>query len=268
MRRELTTLSVLLLSLMTLCSCSYNPLISNNHITGSPVAGAVGAGAGAGLMAWIGAPKPIIVAGGISGGMFGYYLSTLRHDAGPIIDGGGNVYQVGKLVGIYVPTDHIFEPNTAELLPDAHIILDSVVKVLERYPNNNIMISGNTSGFARSRFEQHLSELRAKVVSAYLWKWGIGDFKQMSNETRQLNYVGYGDYFPIANHYTNKGIRANSRIQITSYPSDCDLHLNRRKVTFGNIGVTDDQYVNRYSNSPCSQDPTSQSCAGFTDRNR
>lgn len=250
MKREATVICLLLLSIVFLTSCSYNPFISNNHLTGDPAAGAIGAGVGAGAVALAGGTKPMIAVGGIAGGMFGYYVTTLRHDAGPIIRGGGNVYQVGKLIGIYIPTDNLFEPNTAELLPEANAILDATIVVLERYPNNNIIVSGNTSSFYTSRWEQRLSEKRAQVVAAYLWRGGISQFKFQSNDTRKLLYVGYGDYFPIANYYTDKGIRANSRIQITSYPSDCDLHIDQRTASMRNVGTSDD-YVRDYPVKSC-----------------
>lgn len=225
-----------------LCGCSYNPFIDNNHATGTAEGTLLGAGIGVGTMAAIGfgSSKTMLVAGGLGGGALGYYFSSLRYDAGGIIQGGGKVYTLGQTVGIYIPSDQLFEPNTADFRPQAGPILDSVATVLKRYPNNNIIISGNTSGFARSHWEQRLSERRAQKVSAYLWNVGINQFQKNSNYMRKLNYVGYGDYFPISNTYTNSSIRENSRIQITSYPSDCDLHLDKKHIALRNMGAFDD----------------------------
>jgi hypothetical protein len=64
----------------------------------------------------------------------------------------------------------------------------------------------------------------------------VNNFKKASNDTRQLTYVGYGNYFPIANNITAKGIQSNSRIQITAYPTKDQLLMDRKKRTFGNIG--------------------------------
>lgn len=131
----------------------------------------------------------------------------------------------------------MFEPNTAEFLPQAAPILQSTATVLKRYPNNNIIISGNTSGFYRSKREQILSEKRAQRIAAYMWGQGINQFSNQSIETkRKLTFVGYGDYFPIANDYTNDGIRTNSRIQIISYPSYTDLQIDQREVAMRNMG--------------------------------
>jgi outer membrane protein OmpA-like peptidoglycan-associated protein len=150
---------------------------------------------------------------------------------------------VGGYIGIYIPSDILFVPNTAEFTPQAKPILDSAADILQRYPNNNILISGNTSGFGQARWEQHLSEKRAQRVAAYLWNAGVSQFKGNTNNTRKFQTVGNGDYLPIASDLTNKGIRENSRIQITSYPSDCNLNTGRKSQTFLNYaGLDDDDY--------------------------
>jgi hypothetical protein len=240
-----------LVSLLFLSGCAYSPFSSTNHLTGSPLGVAIGAGIGGGSVAALGGTKPLIGFAAITGGVIGYYVTTLRYDSGGIMQVGGQVYKIGDFVGIYIPSDKLFEPNTADFLPQAIPILDSTVAVLNRYPGNNIIISGNTSGFSRSTWEQRISEERAKKVSAYLWRAGINQFKEQTTNMRQLNYVGYGDYLPISNDYTNDGIRQNSRIQITSYPTTCDLGLDKRSVAFHNFGKPNDGEINRAPDVKC-----------------
>ncbi len=247
MKLEAKIIGTLVCSFTFLTGCTYNPFVGDNHTTGSPAGAVVGAAAGAGGVALFSSSKPLMLAAGIGGGMLGYYVTTLGYDAGGVTRGGGQVYKVGDYVGIEIPTDKLFEPNTADFLPQAGPILDSAAAVLQRYPNNNIIISGNTSGFSRARWETKLSENRAQRVAAYLWNAGVNNFKETSNDTRRLNYVGYGNYFPIANDYTNDGIRTNSRIQITSYPSNCDLQLDQRSVAMRNVGALDDNATNKES---------------------
>ena len=216
---------------------------NTNHPTGSPAGAIVGGAVGAGAIAALGGSKPLMVLAGLGGGALGYYVTTLRYDSGGVIQGGGEVYVVGQLVGINIPTDNLFESNSDEFLPQAGPILDSAATVLQRYPNNNILISGNTSGFGQARWELDLSLKRAEKVSAYLWNAGINNFKGETNDTRKLNYVGYGDFFPISSDLTNKGIRENSHVQITSYPSKCDLQLNKSDQLVHNIGGLEDNMV-------------------------
>lgn len=240
MKIDVKIASTVLSTALLLAGCSYNPLSGNNHTTGSAVGTISGAAVGGAGVAVLGGSKPLIGAAALVGGAIGYYVTTERYDAGGIVQIGGKVYSVGQYVGIYLPTDKLFEPNSADLLPQGEAALDSVATVLQRNPNSNILVSGNTSGFGRSRWEQSLSEKRAEKVAAYLWNAGVNNFKGESLKMRRLNYVGYGDYFPIASNLTNSGIRENSRIQITAYPSCADLHLDARHVTLHNIGATED----------------------------
>lgn len=237
MKQEMALSFGLLLVLLFVTSCSYNPFISNNHTTGSAAGALVGAAITGGSTAALDASKGIVLTTGVIGGMLGYYLTTLRSDAAEIVQASGKVYHVGDYLGIYVPSDKLFEPNTADLLPQAGRILDSVATVLNRFPTYNIMISGNTSGFYHACYEQVLSEKRAKVVAAYLWKAGINNNGKTPNViTRKLNYVGYGDFFPIAHKFRNEELRSNSRIQIVVYPNKNDIKMDSRTKNIPNVG--------------------------------
>ena len=232
-----TLISMMILPLLV--SCTFNPFSSDNELTGNPGAAAIGGVAGVGTTAMLGASKPLIGLAGVGGASIGYYVTTLRFASGGVIQSGGNVYTIGDYATIEIPSDRLFDPNTAELLPEATPILDSAVAVLNRYPDHNIMISGNTSGFGNRRYEQRLSQKRAEKIAAYLWGHGISSYKFQSNDTRRLIYVGYGNYFPIANNLKAQSVRANSRIQITAYPSKAQLELDKKHTVFGNIGATE-----------------------------
>lgn len=231
--KKLTSVS-LIFAVFLLTGCN------THHPTGSATGALIGAGVGAGSVALLGGSKSLMVGAGLGGGAIGYYVTTLRYDSGGVIQSGGKVYRVGDTLGIYIPGDALFEPNTAEFTPEAPAILDSVADILQRYPDNNVIISGNTSGFGTSKWEQHLSQKRAQKVSSYLWNAGINDFKHHSIETRKLTYVGYGDYFPISSTLTNKGVRENNRIQITSYPSRGDVYKDARYKDAPNVGCMKD----------------------------
>lgn len=225
--------------------CSSNPFAT----TGNPAGAAAGGIIGGGGAALLGASKSVILASGIVGAAIGYYVTTLNYDAGGVRQVGGQVYTLGDYVTIEIPTDQIFDDNSSELLPEAYPVLQSALEVLRRYPNNNIMISGNTSGFGLRRFELKLSEERAQKVAAFLWANGVNGFKpDMMLPHRKLIYVGYGDYFPIANNIKASGIRANSRIQITGFPSKDELQLSKCEKVFANIGQLNETPINNEPN--------------------
>jgi len=227
-----------------LTACSFNPFTTDNEMTGKPLPTAIGGAAGAGSAALLGGSKYTIGLAGLGGAALGYYVSSLDFAAGGVTQIGGQVYTLGDYVTIEIPTDQIFDENSADLVPEAAAPLQSVVEVLKRYPSNNILISGNTSGFGTRRFELSLSERRAREVAAYLWAHGINSFKGATfdpdSPTRTLSYVGYGNYAPIANDIRADSIRQNSRIQITAYPSKSQLKLCKEQKVFANIGATAD----------------------------
>jgi len=239
MYRKLIALTIVTLAVLNLSACT------GNKATGSPVAAGIGAGAGAGGAALLGAPAPVVIMAGLGGGSVGYWVTTLYYQSQGVRRVGGKAYQVGELIGIYIPTDEVFAPNTDDFLPQAPAILNSAVTILQRKPNNNILISGNTSGFYRPKWEQKLSEKRAAKVAAYFWDHGISAFKNQSIDNRKLQYTGYGDYFPISSTLTNTGIRQNSRIQITSYPSKEDLCLDKQHAVMRNYGTYKDTDISK-----------------------
>lgn len=223
-------LAPFLCALLVTTGCA--PISGDSHPTGANTIGALGGGAiGAGVTAAFNAPAPVIGVAGVAGASLGYYLTTLSFSMGGIAKVHGRVYVIGEYVTIDVPSDNLFDPNTSEFLDNTDPVLDSIVSVLKRFPNHNLIISGNTSGFGTSRFEIRLSQARAEQVASYLWLHGITDTfpNVVTGNKRRLIYVGYGDQFPIANNLRIPGIRANSRIQIVAYPCDEELHWDKEK---------------------------------------
>ncbi len=220
--------------LFTLAGCT--PISHTNPPTGNVAGPLVGGAAGYGLGAWMGLSKTASGALGVGGAGLGYYLTTLRFASAEIVHAGGQVFTLGQYVTINLPTDALFEENSSDFQPGMEPVLNSVASVLSRYPNDNLIVSGNMSGFGSNKFEQRLSEARARQVAAALWARGLNSFNHQSVHTdRKLLYVGYGDYFPVASNYPLESLRANSRIQITAAPSTAQLNLGKCHV-FNNIG--------------------------------
>lgn len=218
MNHKLHHRMALLLSVVLLATaCTFNPMKEDNHLTGSPMAAATGGLIGVGAGALAGASKTMLGVLGIGGASVGYYYSTLRSASAGILQQGGQVYTQGEFVGIEIPSDYLFEPNTDEFLPGTEAALASIASVLKRYPYNDVLISGNTSGYAMSKWELRISEARARQIAGYLWLQGIVPSTRFGY-SRRVVYVGFGNFFPVANNIHFSGIRANSRVQITAYP--------------------------------------------------
>jgi outer membrane protein OmpA-like peptidoglycan-associated protein len=240
MERNITLkLFVLLLSALFAASgCA--PISENDTMPkqNSVVGAFVGGAAGAGVTAALHAPPAMIGVAGVAGATLGYYLTTQRFAAGGIIKAHGKVYAIGDYLIIDVPTDNLFDTNTADFYDNTDTELQSIVNILKRVPNHNIIISGNTSGFGSVEFQNKLSQQRASKVASYLWLNGINDITR----SRTLIYTGYGNNYPIATDLRLSGLRANSRIQIIAYPCNEVLHWdkiqqsNSHFTQFKNIG--------------------------------
>jgi outer membrane protein OmpA-like peptidoglycan-associated protein len=243
MEQRITALFLTIL--LTAAGCT--PITRSDPPTGSYAGPVVGGAAGAALAGVFNASRTYLWVGGLAGAGLGYYFTSLRFDSGSILHAGGQVFTVGQVVTIEVPSDSLFDTNTADFLPGTDPILDSMASVLARYPGNNIMISANTSGFGSAKDEQALSEERARQVAGYLWAHGVTGTNDQNvgsskyDKKRQI-YVGYGSYFPIANNIRLKSIRQNSRIQITAYPTDAQLKVEGCFSVFNNIGGTNEKH--------------------------
>lgn len=223
---------------LLMSACTYTG--KDNHLSGNAAGPLLGGAAGVAGSAILGAPRPLVIGAGIGGAALGYYMTTLRFDAGPILKSGGDVYTQGDYVGISIPAHRLFQPNSDRFTPEAAPLLDTAISVLKRYPDRNVLITASGSGIGGHSYEQTLSEARARQVASYFWAHGINNFKQRSNSTRHLAFVGYGDRQPIVDPTRVGNIQRNARIQITAYPSMADLKLDRHSRIFNNMGGEDE----------------------------
>lgn len=100
-----------------------------------------------------------------------------------------------------------FRQSSYELLPESYRELDQLADALKRSLALRIEISGHTDNVGDPRLNQTLSEYRAKVVSTYLIRRGIGEGR--------ISIQGYGGSRPLVKN-DSKGNRArNRRVEIS-----------------------------------------------------
>lgn len=100
----------------------------------------------------------------------------------------------------------LFDINRATL---KHSVLPTIKKlatILRTYPNLDIIVSGHTDSTGSDRYNQKLSENRAKSVADYLIANGIAP--------NRISYIGMGDSKPVASNATAAGRRLNRRVEI------------------------------------------------------
>jgi OOP family OmpA-OmpF porin len=99
-----------------------------------------------------------------------------------------------------------FQHNSAELTPNAKIILDEVAQNLIAHPQkNDIEVQGHASSEGKDAYNLRLSQRRAQSVADYLKSKGV---------TNRLVAKGYGETQPIADNSTEAGRAQNRRVEL------------------------------------------------------
>ena len=99
-----------------------------------------------------------------------------------------------------------FAIDKAEILPVSHSLLNEVVAAIQSHPEiKKVDINGHTDDDGDEKYNQGLSERRAKAVRDYLVQQGV--------DAGRLNAKGFGESQPIADNGTSQGREQNRRVE-------------------------------------------------------
>ena len=101
-----------------------------------------------------------------------------------------------------------FPPDSARLMDTEREKLREIAPILQRYPDNDILITGHTALAGSEEHRQQLSDARARVVGEYLLELGIRD-------PGRITFQGMGAREPVAPNDTEAQRRLNRRVEIT-----------------------------------------------------
>jgi outer membrane protein OmpA-like peptidoglycan-associated protein len=181
--------------------------------------GAIGAGAGGVAGGLIGraagntALGAIIGAavGGTAGVIIGHHMDKqaeeMRRDLA-----NAKIERVGEGIKITFDSGILFETNSSNLQSVARANIESLVKILNKYPDTNIFIEGDTDSEGSDEYNQKLSERRAQAVADYQKGLGIAGAR--------ISTVGLGESNPIASNDTAEGRRLNRRVEVAIFAND------------------------------------------------
>ncbi len=99
-----------------------------------------------------------------------------------------------------------FEFDSARLRPDAIVILDEASGVLARRSDISVDVIGHTCSIGTEKYNQGLSERRAKSVYDYFIKKGIA--------ADRLTTQGFGETKPAFSNATREGRAKNRRVEL------------------------------------------------------
>ncbi len=172
------------------------------------VAGAVvGAIANDGKGAAIGA-----AVGAAAGGGIGYYMDQQEALLRQELEGTGvSVTREGNNIRLNMPGNVTFDTDQSNIRPQFQPVLDSVVKVANKFEKTALRVSGHTDSTGSDSYNQRLSEYRALSVKDYLAMRGVAP--------QRLSSTGYGESRPIADNGSASGRALNRRVELELIPT-------------------------------------------------
>lgn len=106
----------------------------------------------------------------------------------------------------FVIKDVNFDFDKSTLKPAATSTLDRVADELRQQPDVRYEVAGFTDSVGSERYNQGLSERRARAVADYLMQRGVS--------SGQLTVRGYGESNPVASNNDATGRAANRRVEV------------------------------------------------------
>ncbi len=181
--------------------------------------GLIGAGAGGVLGGLIGkrsgntAAGAIIGAaiGGSAGASIGHYMDRQAAELQKDLKN-AKVERVGEGIKITFQSGILFDINSFDLRNEAQSNLAELAKVLNKYPDTEIMVQGHTDSTGTESHNQKLSENRAGSVSSHIKSRGV--------KSGRITVSGFGESNPVADNGTAAGRQANRRVEVAIWAND------------------------------------------------
>ncbi|MBT8296539.1 MAG: OmpA family protein, partial [Gramella sp.] len=101
----------------------------------------------------------------------------------------------------------LFDLNKATIREDSKGALESIVEIMNEYPQTIFHIEGHTDSTGSDSYNMKLSKERAASVESFLEANGV--------PSNRLTSEGYGETQPIATNSTAKGRQENRRVEIS-----------------------------------------------------
>lgn len=186
---------------------------TSKAIWGSAIGAATGAATGA-LVSKHSGTGAIVggLAGAAVGGGVGYYLDAQAAELrAELASTGVSVIKDSDNIRLIMPGNITFKTDSSDINSGFYPTLNSVAKVLKKYDNSTVMVTGYTDNTGSLDYNQSLSRARAASVAAYLQGQGVA--------ASRFEIVGMGPLSPIADNSTDLGRQQNRRVEIKIIPN-------------------------------------------------
>ncbi len=152
------------------------------------------------------------LAGGAVGGGVGYYLDAQAAELrAELVSTGVQVVEDKDSIRLIMPGNITFKTDSADINASFYPVLNSVAKVLKKYDNSTLMVSGHTDSTGSAEYNLNLSRQRAQSVASYLEGQGI--------KSSRFEVLGMGSSNPIASNANANGRAQNRRVELKIIPN-------------------------------------------------
>jgi outer membrane protein OmpA-like peptidoglycan-associated protein len=209
--KRILTVFVLMVFLLAAVDCaSWNKTTRGAVIGGAGgavVGGVIGHAAGSTLLgAILGA-----AVGGAAGAFIGNYMDKQAAEMQRDLEG-AEVQRIGEGIKITFDSGILFDIDKSDLRPVSKTNLAELAKILNKYPDTNILIEGHTDDTGSDDHNMNLSKDRAQAVSLYMATLDV--------KSARFSTAGYGETQPIVMNDTPEGRQKNRRVDIAVIAND------------------------------------------------
>ncbi|HHE07365.1 MAG TPA: OmpA family protein [Chlorobaculum parvum] len=149
--------------------------------------------------------------GGAAGAVIGDYMDKQAEEIRQEV-GNAQVERVGEGIRVVFDTGLLFSTNSSTLNANSRYNIENLARVLNRYPDTDVVVEGHTDSTGSEATNQILSEHRAESVTSLLRAYGVSG--------RRLTAIGYGETRPVATNETEYGRRQNRRVEVLIYANN------------------------------------------------
>lgn len=149
--------------------------------------------------------------GGTTGGLIGRHMDRQAEEMRQDIEN-AKIERVGEGIKITFDSGILFQIDSSELQSVARDNIQSLSKILNKYPDTNILIEGDTDNTGSDEHNQKLSERRAQAVADYQNSLGVAGTR--------ISIIGLGESNPVASNDTDYGREQNRRVEVAIFAND------------------------------------------------
>ena len=212
--------SVVLIGAFALTSCTTVDPYTRETKTAKATSGAlIGGALGAALGALTGdggsdSRKRALIGAGLgamAGGGIGAYMDRQAAELRRELEGTGvGIQRSGNTISLVMPGDITFTTGSAGISGEFYPTLVSVAKVLNKYDQTRVAVTGHTDNVGGRDYNLRLSQARASSVASFLQTQKVAP--------QRFLVSGQGYDSPVASNNTETGRQANRRVTIQLAP--------------------------------------------------